>query len=381
MRFSDIDGDIEIENKQRINLSAHAYAVMAQDASLFFSTRPNKTETGGIPSGILNHVFYHFRESAESSIEEALLIRRQTLNAVLETMPSEAGKQAAITLLLREYQNDLEKKRDIRLAKKGYSLSFRIDLPNLRELSTEMVRKEGTHYQDKVGLYWKAVLEEFCELSYAEREMVYQKEYWNSILSAIARKKKLKLVLRSTYQAAAGNSNIWYVRPLSILQDSEKMYNYLTGMMRSDLDSDWKCGAIRISSIVSCKEQESYGGITLEEKRTIEALIRQNGVQYLSSGRQTEKIQVRLTKQGIELYHRILHLRPLFTNRHQEGDAWIYEFDCLPWQAETYFFKFGKDAVILTPTALAESLRKKHKDAWEAYRTIGDKPVCPEGST
>ena len=45
-------------------------------------------------------------------------------------------------------------------------------------------------FSDKVGLYWKAVIEEFCELPYSEREKIYQKEYWSSILSAIARKKE-----------------------------------------------------------------------------------------------------------------------------------------------------------------------------------------------
>lgn len=177
-------------------------------------------------------------------------------------------------------------------------------------------------------------------------------------------------MLRGTYQTPAGNSNIWYFKPLSILQDSEKMYNYLTGMMRSEFDSEWKCGAVRLSSIIGCKEQENHGSITLEEKRTIEALIRQNGVQYLSSGKQTQKIQVRLTKQGVELYHRILHLRPMFTDRYRERDTWVYEFDCLPWQAETYFFKFGKEAVVLAPKTLSDLLQEKHLHAWKAYRAL-----------
>lgn len=362
MRFSDLGS--EMESKQRINLSSHAYTVLLQDASVFFSS--HKTETGGIPSGILNHIFFHFRESAESSIEEALQNRRQTLNALLKTMSSDAGRQEAIKLLLREYQTDLLKKQKARLAQKGCSFSFRIDSANLREL--EMAQREAPHYQDKLGLYWKAILEEFCQLPYSEREKVYQKECWNSIQSAIAGKKRLKLVLRSSYQKAEGSTKIWYMKPLSIQQDSEKMYNYLTGMMRSELDEEWKCGAIRISSIVGCRAQESYGGVTLEEKRTIEALIKQNGVQYLSSGKQTQTIQVRLTKQGTELYHRILHLRPMFTDRHQEGDTWIYEFDCLPWQIEIYFFKFGKDAVVLEPKYLAEKFREKYLEASMSYR-------------
>ena len=89
MRFSDIGSNIELENKQRINLSSHAYTVLQQDASLFFPSY--KTETGGIPSGILNHIFYHFRESAESSIEEALQNRKQALNAVLQSIASDAS--------------------------------------------------------------------------------------------------------------------------------------------------------------------------------------------------------------------------------------------------------------------------------------------------
>lgn len=366
MRFSDLGSEVELENKQRINLSAHAYTVLLQDASLFFPS--HKTETGGIPSGILNHVFYQFRESAESSIEEALQTRRQSLNALLQPMSSEAARQEAADLLLGEYRSELEQKRNARLSQKGCSFSFRIDTANLRELSSEQVQRERVHYQDKVGLYWKAVLEEFCEKPYSEREKIYQKEVWNRILAAISRKKRLKLELRSSYQAAAGSSKICYMKPLSILQDSEKMYNYLTGMMRGEQDEQWKCGAIRLSSIVGCKEQERSGGVTLEEKRIIEALIKHNGVQFLSSGKQTQTIRVRLTKQGVALYHRLLHLRPMFADRHQEGDAWIYEFDCLPWQIEIYFFKFGQDAIVMEPSALAQRLREKYLRALDSYQ-------------
>lgn len=146
MRFSDLGSEVELENKQRINLSAHAYTVLLQDASLFFPS--HKTETGGIPSGILNHVFYHFRESAESSIEEALQTRRQSLNALLQPMSSEAARQEAADLLLREYRSELEQKRNARLSQKGCSFSFRIDTANLRELSSEQVQRERVHYQD-----------------------------------------------------------------------------------------------------------------------------------------------------------------------------------------------------------------------------------------
>ena len=65
MYFSDLrDPDTAPENKQRINLSKHAFDTLSHDASVFL---PDDF-TGTLPSGFINQIFLSCAESAESSI-------------------------------------------------------------------------------------------------------------------------------------------------------------------------------------------------------------------------------------------------------------------------------------------------------------------------
>ena len=61
------------------------------------------------------------------------------------------------------------------------------------------------------------------------------------------------------------------------------------------------------------------------------------------------------------------HLRPRYS---EIRDNNIYVFFCTKDQLEFFFFKFGKDAVILEPKSLAEEFKIKYEDAAKAYGNI-----------
>ena len=73
MYFSDLkyeyeqwinDSSYKIENKQRLNLSNHAYRVLQNDAILFRIKEVNNV----LESGMINHVFRNYRLKAKASI-------------------------------------------------------------------------------------------------------------------------------------------------------------------------------------------------------------------------------------------------------------------------------------------------------------------------
>ena len=364
MFFHAFNPDLQ-ENKQRLNLSEHAYRTLSNDASVFLPEDSPKTETGGIPSGILNQIFRSFAPSAESSISAALENHRLALEEVLSPMHSEKDQKIAIDLLLDAFKSQLLQRCQERLAQKGNAFSIRIDRNNMEYLTQEGSKESG-YYQERVGSYFKAVLEEYCQLPYVRRESIYFQSLLRDIHTAIATKKMLKLVVRDSHLTS---NRITYMKPYAVRQDSDKKYNYLVGMLSWDAENKtYQCASVRLTSIIRCTILERSGIVKASEKKEIEAKIKASGVPYLSSGKYTQTIKVHLTESGIKMYNSILHLRPQFTNRSCIGGKWVYTFDCLPWQAEIYFFKFGPEARILEPCSLADTLYQKYCNAAEFYQ-------------
>jgi predicted DNA-binding transcriptional regulator YafY len=64
------------------------------------------------------------------------------------------------------------------------------------------------------------------------------------------------------------------------------------------------------------------------------------------------------------MYNEQIHMRPAYTEI-INGDE--YRFHCSTTQADFYFFKFGKEAEVLSPQRLRELFRRKHADAVAVY--------------
>lgn len=367
MYFSDLlICDETPENKQRLNLSTHAYHVLIHDTSVFHPDETPVTETGAILSGVVNHIFRCFAETAESSIAGTLRSRREDYAQTLSAMTPESTRNHAISLLLSRDESLLKAASSRRLKEKGHAFSCRIDRENLEYLSSPSAQAEAGYYQDNIGSYLKAILEEYAELSYLQREQLYYKKHMETICAAVDLKKRLKLTLRNSHLAT---SEAMYMKPYAVLQDSDRKYNYLVGMLSDTSTAEtYQYASIRLTSIIKCARMEKSGALRMEERKEIERRIKDAGVPYLSSGIHTQIIKVRLTDEGLKMFNSILHLRPMYLSKYQQEGSWVYEFDCLPWQAEIYFFKFGEHAVIMEPASLADRFTKKYHNALLEYQ-------------
>lgn len=74
---------------------------------------------------------------------------------------------------------------------------------------------------------------------------------------------------------------------------------------------------------------------------------------------------VKFTEKGQKMYHRMLHLRPMFSAIREDR---IYEFMITRRQAENYFFKFGHQVKILEPQELADKFSRRYESAARQYR-------------
>jgi predicted DNA-binding transcriptional regulator YafY len=273
-------------------------------------------------------------------------------------MQNSQSREEAIDLLLKNYATELQKKSNDRCSIKGRTLSVRIFQDNLRFLLSEDGQQEACAYQDKIGTYFKALLEEYCQLPYVERERIYFRNQKDEIDLAIQNKQLLRIVTRKQF--------ISYVKPLELCHDKEHMYHYLVGYASTNKNGPWKIVSFRLSSISECKRQVHSGYLTLDQKNKIRKAIAETGIQYLAGSDTRQIIRVEFTSYGEKQYRQILHLRPQYVSH----DGLIYEFDCTLKQAEDYFFKFGHNARILEPIHLAEKFQRKYHNAAKKYNSI-----------
>lgn len=352
-----------VENKQRLNISNQAYAVLYGDIGVFEPDGDGLRREPEVSSKIINKIFRCYRETARASIAQRLKSRRAELVSVLQQMAPNVKKQA-IELLLNDYRDQLTSEIAVRISEKGQSITSRIDIENIAYLASDEGQKEGEFYQCNVGQYIKAVIEEYAEHPYVERESIYFKEELDQIKKAISEKKLLKVYLHSvTVANGTKKQNVLYMKPIKVQQDVERLYNYVVGLKSTTNEGPWELGAVRITSIQECRCLSQDAPVKSAEKTRIESVIQRNGVQYLSGGEQTHKIIVEFTPEGEKLYGRMLHLRPRYTKR----DASVYEFECTLQQAENYFFRYGHNVRILEPVSLAQKFCRRYQSAAKKY--------------
>lgn len=362
MLFSTINipDDIEdVENKLRLNLSDHAFATLRHDTGIFQTEEPAENR---IPSSIINQIFACYRDASLSSVASALEARRTELEHILVELPD---CEVAIQKLLDSYREQLLTSVRCRLKERGNAFSIRVDKQNLEYLRTDAGQAEYTYYDDRVGLYIKAVIEEYCEQPYAVREKVFYRENCNAILSAIESKNIVKLKLRSKSNASGRLcNNISYMQPICIEDDTEHLYNYVAGMMSSEPGGPWKPASVRLSQIQTAERQRRTSSSFSAHKKLIYAEIKKRGIQYLSGDPDLIRVVVRFTHYGELQYRKFLHLRPEPVKK----DDLIYEFECSDYQAESYFFKFGENVKILEPQTLADKFKQKYETAAACYQ-------------
>ena len=361
MQFQSI---YDVENKQRLNLSSYAHDILLHDVGAVQPENTLKRGAGEISSNIVNHIFHMFFQDAESSILLALRKKKQELDALFAQMNDETARQQAFNFCLEAYERELVEASVRRQKTKGYALSVRINHDNLEYLASEEGRAEGKWYQDQIGKYFKALLEEYCELPYVTRERIYYKDILDTISLAILEKKQLKLILHGGNAENQGDKNhVLYVKPWECLDDSAHTYNYLVGMMSLPQEAIWRIGVVRLTSIQKCVRISRSGYLDAEEKRAIQEAIKKKGIQFLPEQGTLRRIIVELTPEGEKMYRKILHLRPLYVSKNGAR----YEFSCTQRQADNYFFKFGHHVKIIEPETMAQSFCRRYRLAAKQY--------------
>ncbi len=358
--------DYEKDKKQHLNLSESAWCVIEQDIKNFYLDESLESK-----SGFLNIILTNFYEEANASINIRYISKTEELTKLFAGKEykdlSQKVKEMLISNICEAYKNKL--KNEAKSYPKGHGEKFRINIDNVELLKND-VTEEKT-YENSIGLYLKALYEEYCLLQTYQREQVFFKNIIDEINKAINTQKKLKITIKQKHNPIDGKDYVrkFYVSPYKIVQDTGKAYNYLVGFSEEIFDDNTtgpkRIASLRISridKIMLCKSMSGF--ISQENKDKIEKEIVNKLPQFMAGD--IIDIKVRFTKKGYENYNRLLYLRP---NNYTKvnGEELTFIFHCTEVQALNYFLKFVRDVEILEPQSLRNEFIKRYKEAINVY--------------
>lgn len=329
--------------KQHLNLSAEAFSVMESDMFTF-----------GVksPSTFLNCVFANFYEDAEASIA---IRSEQEENKLLCILDAFQDKVTIVKPLIKSYQDELREKANSYSKSTGFK--FRINQSNFMYLTEDDTYHEEKYYE-RIGHYFKAVIEEYAHKPYRDREKIYYAESFSLIAEAVEHKKQISVVL------FRGSRHT--ISPYTVKSDPLSMYHYLVGEehpQTGNEESIPRFFSYRITNIKEIKLIKSKSAyFTKDERRKLDKALSTRGAQFMNS--EASEIRVHLTPNGVNKYQRIVHLRPTYS---EILDGNIYVFHCTETQAEYYFFKFGEDAQIIEPASLVSKFKCMYANAVSVY--------------
>ena len=342
-------------HKQHLNLSQEAWKTIDNDIFEFTGKNPEKGK-----SSFLNQVFmnYHDQESFPGDLDKKISDKREEYRKLLLQQKELKEKpellQEIVDILLEGYIEQI--KQQLQSYPKGIGKKYRIDNDCFRLLCDIPEDGYETQIYQRPGKYLKMIFESYSRLSYLQREWIY---FYKEV-------KKLKWAIDYHYEViieTAGKQ--YYVAPYKILPNSLYTHYYLVGNSRPVsnvcMNDKEKTVSFRLSRLRVIMVNEKKKRVL--PKKEIEDKISKNGVQFLLCD--NEIIQVRLTAEGIRKYNSLLYLRPAYKEIIEEN---IYCFTATRRQIMVYFFKFGKDAEIITPDDLRREFQIAYKEAEENYR-------------
>lgn len=344
-----IDND---EQKIRISLSEHAMTVMKEDMEVFLVKQP---------ATFINTVFSNFRDDAFSSLSAYLERKRSEYSRIFEKSElSDSDIEAAIKCLLTEDKLNLEAQIRNFLRDKAASNIFHLNKDNLEYLLSDECPSDKI-YNNKASSYVKCVIEEYTSKPFIERVRIFKKD----VYEAVERAYKLREVLEITVAIDDKKTQTFLVHPYKIISDPLHTQDYLACFTRQKGESpkQKRIASFAMARLTTPKILKQEAFISRADKTLLEKSISQLSAAFLLG--EPEKIEIRLTEKGKQIYRNKLHLRPVKDKVASTDD--VYVFYCSEMQAYNYFFAFGQEAEILSPVSLRQRFINGYRLGMEHY--------------
>ncbi|WP_026653723.1 WYL domain-containing protein [Butyrivibrio proteoclasticus] len=343
--------------KYKIYLSEETRSRLINDAELFeFTKQDESVNLNAFLKELIVNYFDQYRRDSES-----------LRSSIIEDLTSSAnisGKAAAALAdkIVSTYINNdraqstrnpamaLAPSKELARAtkpSKNTALTLTVSgasLETLRIIEANMLKDIS------LSQYLKDMFNAYLSIPRSEREAIIFKDTYEDIDRAL----KTHSVLTFT-NTTAEEKHFFAVEPYIVAPSKEEQCNYLLCVDRKSR----KARTFRISRLRSVFVTDRAFTVDPDMQKELQ----DKAIRSPQSVAKSVKAKIRLNEYGIKKFKMITKNRPQVSKI--EGN--FYYFDWPEMQLEDYFRRFGRDAIVIKPLSLKESLRKYYYYALREY--------------
>lgn len=328
-----------MEEKIKISIPSFTNDILWKDCANFnFYKDENKINK----NLFINTLIVNYYEQFSNNEKE---LHDELANVLLDNMPiyKEELLEGIIKILSKRNKINDKENKTVSLSFKPTKLSNK----TIEYINNILISNES------ISSYYRRLLASYVHKPMNERELIIFKDAYNTLLESINKKQRVCIFLN--------NGGIYKdVSVYAIKSSKDELFNYVLFVDSKNINH-----TIRINKITNVTLSLKRREISDESKALFDKQIRV-GVQYPLLRDENETIIIRLTDEGKNLFKRIYLYRP--TPIKIEGD--LYYFDCSYQQANQYFRRFGKTAIVVAPAKLGIAIKQYYKAANKEYREI-----------
>ncbi len=322
--------------KYKIYLPEDVRSRLINDAEFFEFVRSDETVN---LNGFLKELIVNFFEKYRHDNEQLVNGMIEDITSVRKMRPADAAALAdkIISTYIRGESFVSGKKTAITLTVSGASYNV------VRIIENNLLGDKS------LSGYMKDMFESYLSIPRNRREEIIFRDTYEDIRRAIDEKK----VMTFTSNGVDFKST---VEPYMIATSKEEQCGYL-------LCRDHFNGRTRTFRISRIRNQFVSSDVFYIDEKVMER-IRVIAIRSPHSASPDVHAAVRLTDAGIKTFKVIVKNRPAVSKI--SGN--VYYFDWPELQLESYFRRFGKDAIVLKPASLKAKLRNYYEQALKVYK-------------
>ncbi|WP_029319622.1 WYL domain-containing protein [Butyrivibrio sp. AE3004] len=314
--------------KYKIYLSEDTKSRLINDAELFEFTKKDETvNLNAFLKALIVNYFDQYRHDSEALLSNIM----QDLTDLTSITDKDAAVLAdkIVSTYIKADRLHNSKNTALTLTVSGSSYDI------LKIIENNMLKDTS------LSQYLKDMFNAYLSIPRSEREAIIFKDSYEDITRALKEHRILSFT-----NTTSGDDKAYYVEPYIIAPSKEEQCNYLLCVDRSTR----KPRTFRISRLRSVFVTHDAFPINPD----IQKELQEKAIRSPHSVSLTVKAIVRLNQYGVRKFKAITKNRPIVS----KIEGYLYYFDWPELQLEEYFKRFGRDAIVIEPESLKESIRK-----------------------
>ncbi|HOJ44629.1 MAG TPA: WYL domain-containing protein [Bacilli bacterium] len=352
------------EGRQHINLSTRAMEIIERDMIYFNDDYDLKNK-----SGFINQIIANYYDQFPLAMDVAL----KQIASIKETLEGEKFEQKLTRRVIEELNNEIMKNLINEYSKKYPSdVQFKLKL-NKANISLLEELEEAKYFNDfaprsGASFYLKIMLESYSNLLVEERERIFFKETISVVERAIKNNTiiQFKFYEQNLRIAPLGIHRHHDQQSLTLFAVDEEPNEFSGPRIYNDI----KVKELYFGNVRELKTHKAKKGFDLSQDNLDTFL------DVKKSSRETQTFTIKFTPGGLKRFW-LEEDRLPFVGIKSRDDGHLYTFKTTETHIFLHFFKYGGQALIISPEDVRDRFARLYKASYEKY----EKQITNEANT